>query len=367
MFSYFYALKYYIVKLAKYIHELLLENETVIYPGFGAFISNYKPAEIRENEIIPPSREISFTRQFRNDDGVLVTSIARKAKISQPNAQKRIDRERENMFYLLDKGEKVTIENVGILFTNEKNEIQFTPFNDENLLSESFGFESVKIEDTVEKPDISETETATEQTIDTDEKAENETTETVDIRNEPVGEKPVEKFELPKSLPDWAIQEQPVKKKTTWYWYLLILIPVLIAGYFVFNNNSAPKNTENTNDKKVISENPVVQDQTMPANDSALIDSVQKMETESADAVKPEISIETSKYYIVGGGFKNEENAQKYIVRLKEKGIEGTMIGKKGNMYLVAIASYNTEQEAYNALNEMVKTNPEWKLWVSRK
>lgn len=362
MFSYFYTLKFYIVKLAKYIHELLLENETVIYPGFGAFISNYKPAEIKENEIIPPSREISFTRQFRNDDGVLVTSIARKAKISHPNAQKRIDRERENMFYLLDKGEKVTIENVGFLFTNEKNEIQFTPFGDENLLSESFGFESVKIEDTVEKPNTLETEEVTEQTIETDVKAENENEETVENVNEPVTEKPKEKFELPKSLPDWAIEKQPEKKKTTWYWYLLILIPVIIAGYFIFRDNSASKLSEKQQYKDEVNTNSVVQDQPIHATDSA-----QKTEIDSVDLVKTEISTEISKYYIVGGGFKNEENAQKFIVRLKEKGIEGTMIGKKGNMFLVAIASYNTEKEAYNALNEMVKTNPDWKLWVSQK
>ena len=72
------------MKLAKHIHDLLLENETVIIPGFGAFISTYKPAEIGENEIKPPSKEISFTRQIRNNDGMLVTAIARKAKISQP-------------------------------------------------------------------------------------------------------------------------------------------------------------------------------------------------------------------------------------------------------------------------------------------
>lgn len=345
------------MKLAKYIHELLLENETVIYPGFGAFISNYKPAEIKENEIIPPSREISFTRQFRNDDGVLVTSIARKAKISQPNALKRIDRERENMFYLLDKGEKVIIENVGILFTNEKNEIQFTPFSDENLLSESFGFESVKIEDIVEEPVATKIEDTEKQSI--------ETAETVENINEPVTEKPIEKIELPKTLPDWAIEKQTEKKKTTWYWYLLILIPVLIAGYFIFRDNYAPKYSENIQEKEVIGENSGAGDQTIMATDSVQIESDQKMEAETAEVVKPEISTETSKYHIVGGGFKSEENAQKFIIRLKEKGIVGTMIGKKGNMYLVSIASYNTEQEAYNALNKMVKTNPDWKLWVS--
>lgn len=117
-----------IVKLAKYIYDLLLENETVIIPGFGAFVSTYKPAQIGDNEIKPPSKEISFTQQIRNNDGLLVAAIARKAKISQPNALKRIERECENMLYQLDKGEDLIVENLGKLFYNKKNKIQFTSF-----------------------------------------------------------------------------------------------------------------------------------------------------------------------------------------------------------------------------------------------
>ncbi len=82
---------------------------------------------------------------------------------------------------------------------------------------------------------------------------------------------------------------------------------------------------------------------------------------------QPLTTTSTPKYHLVGGGFKSEENAAKYINRLKEKGIEGTQLGQKGKIFLVGIASYNTEEEALTELNRRMHENPEWKLWVYKK
>lgn len=393
MFLYFYILKFLPVKLAKYLHELLLENEAVIYPGFGAFISNYKPAEIRDDEIIPPSKVISFTQQFRNNDGMLVTFIARKAKISQMYAQKRIDRERENILYLLDKGEKVTIENIGVLFTGEKNEIQFTPFQDENSFLNSFGFESVKIEDSVEKSEDSvHIESITEGVFDgagiesvTEIKA-NPDFETsgqmIEPANEPAteatiesenlielnGENETKKIKFPEVKPLEIYEKHTERVKTGWYWLLLILFPVFFGGYFLLSNYMDSNNSE-INYPVVINEQIENNNQPDISADSNLNSAIETIKTDSLINPNPpqESLQEISKFYLVGGGFKSEENAEKYIIRLKEKGIEGTMIGKRGNMFLVGIASFNSEEEAYNELNRRVRENPEWKLWVYQK
>jgi len=349
------------VKLTNYIHELLLSNEALIIPGLGAFISTYKPAEISGNEIKPPSKEISFTALFKNNDGVLVTAVARRAKISQPNALKRIERERENILYQLDKGEKVIFENVGVLFYNEKNEIQFTPFSEDNLLLDSFGLETITLEDTIEKPIESET---SEKIIEVVEP-------TIEVKKEieSLSEKPVEKIKLPEFKSAQAIEKPVVKKKTTWYWYLLVLIPIVIAGYFIFRDKPASNYSENYQDQSAINEQRGVQIQTIPPADSMQTDSVQKSVVDSAKIAEPQVNLpgENSKFYLVGGGFKSEENAEKYILRLKEKGIEGIMIGKRGSMFLVGIASFNTEEEAYNELNRRVRENPDWNLWVYQK
>ena len=350
------------MKLTNYIHELLLSNETLIIPGLGAFISTYKPAEISGNEIKPPSKEISFTGLFKNNDGVLVTAIARRAKISQPNALKRIERERENILYQLDKGEKVTFENVGVLFYNEKNEIQFTPFSEDNLLLDSFGLETITLEDKIEKTIEPETAEVLTETVE----PKTEVEEEINIVS---SEEPAEKIKLPRPLPDWAIEKPVENKKTTWYWYLLILIPIFIGGYFIFRDKPASNYPENYQDQSAINEQHGVQIQTIPPADSMQIDSVQQLAVDSVKIAEPQVGLsdESTKYYLVGGGFKSEENAEKYILRLKEKGIEGIMIGKRGSMFLVGIASFNTEEEAYNELNRRVRENPEWNLWIYQK
>ena len=368
------------VNLAKYIYDLLLENETVIIPGFGAFISTYKPAVIGENEIKPPSKEISFSQQIRNNDGLLVAAIARKAKISQPNALKRIERERENMLYQLDKGEDVIVENLGKLFYNEKNKIQFASFQKDNLLLDSFGFEPISMEDIVEKaiePEIDEAiveQVTLSEIVETvSDKVFEPEIEILDLEPvdetfaEPIVEKELINIQLPeyKHIPLTEKPEQ--RKKTGWYWYFLILIPVVIGGYFMFNkiSNSTYKEIDREATPQIEKQEIIVQ---TPA-DSAVNESV--AENEAVETVKTETTLNSTsadtKYYLVGGGFKNEENAEKFIVRLKERGIEGFLLGQKGSLFLVGIGSFNSANEAYNTLNEHVKKYPDWNIWVYKK
>jgi len=137
------------VKLGKYIQNLLQENETVIVPGFGAFVSVYKPAEIDEqsDKIKPPSKAITFNPKIRNNDSLLVDAIANKDGISHFEALKKIEDERDEIIYQLDKGEKVTLENVGGLFLDERNEIQLELSEEKKLFSETFGLKETPLKD----------------------------------------------------------------------------------------------------------------------------------------------------------------------------------------------------------------------------
>ncbi|HSM49483.1 MAG TPA: SPOR domain-containing protein [Draconibacterium sp.] len=370
------------MKLAKYIHDLLLENETVIIPGFGAFISTYKPAEIVDNEIKPPSKEVSFSNRIKNNDGILISAIARKAKISQPNALKRIERERENILYQLDKGEKVIVENLGVLFYDEKNEISFTPFQKDNLLLDSFGFQPVSMDDIIEEaiePESVEVfaEQLTEQE-NTELISERETGQEMEITvsesDVKKGEEPItEQKRKPIKLPEYKYEPLVVypekRKRSVWYLYIIILIPIFIGGYFVLNKFSNSTIKENYREAPSQTEKQEIIVQTLTPVDTLINESV--VENEAIETVKTETTenpiLTDSKYYLIGGGFKNEENAEKFIVRLKERGIEGIMLGQKGSLYLVGIASFNTENEAYNSLNEHVKKYPDWNLWVFEK
>ena len=357
------------MNLAKYIRDLLLENETVIIPGFGAFTSSYKPAEIGDNEIKPPSKEILFTQQIRNNDGVLVGAIARKAKISHLNAMERLERERENMLYQLDKGEEIIFGNLGKLFYNEKNEIQFVTFEDDNLLLDSFGFEPISMEDSIEKAVETESDQdLTEAVVESSEETPELITE-AENGSETVSEQKSETIKQPELKPA-PESEKPKKTKIAgWFWYLLILFSFLIYGYFVIIINSKSINTDINQDTTIKNDQQELLIQKIVPVDSLLNDSTSQ--TEGIDTVETETTLNTistdSNYYLVGGGFKNEENAEKFILDLKEKGIDGFKLGKKGSLFLVGIASYKTEADAYNDLNQRIRENPGWELWVYQK
>ena len=342
--------------LGQYIKNLLQENDTVIIPGFGAFISKYKPAEINSEtgEMTPPSKEIIFSRQIRNDDGLLVSYVAESESLSRLNALKIVEKECEKIIYKLDKGEKVLLEEVGEFFMNENNEIQFDPRFTQNMLLDSFGLESVNIPEENTKNSV----------------------------YEPI------------------ITSTPkTKKKKRWLWLLLLLILIAIIAFLMFCNNVSIRNRINDfvtnilivlcdNKNKVNNQENIHISEILEDNTTAttIIDSTQVLAndtTNSSEIVSAEIEINEIEineneiteqtvltinnspgFYLVGGSFIYEENVKKFIEQFNVEGYEAFYIGKKGSFHLVAIGKYNTIQEAHRAVNNYVRKRPDSGAWI---
>ena len=359
------------MNLGKYIRDLLLENETVIIPGFGAFISVYQPAEINEEsgEISPPSKTITFNPQIRNNDGLLIGYVAEMEGVSHFDALKKIEREREEYLYQLDKGEKITLENTGILWYNETNEIVFSAFTEDNLLLDSFGLESVSLtfhpeEETKEAEPMAEPEEISaepasevfETSVATE--AEQTANEPEPETTEPLSEPVLE------TVPETAqLAAVPVKKEKSRWWFSLLLIPVILAGlYFLFPKTSTPTLPDNSTENQEVLVTPPVQavDSTMdsgPGDSLSVVDVTPGEIAAFADSLR---------FVLVGGSFKDEENAENYLQQLKLEGYEPFHIGKRGNFYIVGIGKFRTEQEAITASREYSKKNPEAGFWIMK-
>lgn len=351
---------------------LLKDNETVIIPGFGAFVSVYKPAVIKENEIIPPRKELRFFHQIKNNDGLIAMHIARSKKISFDDAFKRIEKATSKIVYQLDKGEKIVFGELGEFSYNENSEIVFTQYETGNPLIID-GFEPVSLEDVTETPEevtveqltapvtevveeVSNTDgnTIGEQLVVTEE----EPAQLIDSEKEKPESAPVVNLETPVVKP--AKAEEPRKKNNAvWIWILLVIAVVVIAIFILLNKN----------DEQQTGADSKIQTQKAETAQPAAItpDTIQPSDTVNVEVSQPQTNTSSEKYYLVGGGFSNEENAMKYINQLKEKGIEGILLGQKGKLFIVGIASFNSESEAYNELNRRMRENPDWKLWVYKK
>jgi nucleoid DNA-binding protein len=331
------------MNLGNYIQQLLPENETVIIPGFGAFISEYQPAQIDEpsGKITPPSKTVIFNSNIKNNDGLLVNEVSRREQISVQDALKRIEETREEIFYQLDKGEKVTIENTGTLFYDENRKIQFEYSGEMNLMPDTFGLETTSLKDGSK------------------EKAEEKSEQPAPEAKKP---EPVESG-IPRE-PQSA--EPPGKKKKGWIWLLLLLIPLIAAGvYFLQKEKEEPQKPVEVKIRPVEKEEQPVQIADTTVRDSVVIPQPDTLKTEElitnyADYMEPD----TTKFYVIGGSFENAENAEKYLQRMKKEGYSPFHLGKHGSFYLVGLEIHDNEIEAYGAQYNFLDKYPDSGVWV---
>ena len=75
-----------------YISELLFLHDCVILPDFGGFIASNKPASLnsKTGELSPPFKELMFNTTLKTNDGLLLSYIVEKEKISHEEVLERI-------------------------------------------------------------------------------------------------------------------------------------------------------------------------------------------------------------------------------------------------------------------------------------
>jgi cell division septation protein DedD len=133
------------ISVEKCIRELLFEQECVIIPEFGGFITKYKSAVINHfgQVIYPPTKSISFNRQLKNDDGLLVNTYAQLNQIPFSEAAVVVKSWVANFSARLNQEHSNSIERVGKFTQTAEGIISFELATGENYLSESYGLPTV--------------------------------------------------------------------------------------------------------------------------------------------------------------------------------------------------------------------------------
>jgi nucleoid DNA-binding protein len=408
------------MNLGKYIQTLLPEHDTVIIPGFGAFISEYKPARINKDtgEMSPPSSTLRFDPNIRFNDGLLASHIAAVDDISIAQANRLIDSEKEEILYRLDKGETVTLDEFGILFYTAEREIQFTYTGQDNLLMDAFGLGNTSLieepdtdeeEETVEdipeetteaeempiqaagsfpEPESDEEAEPAEDVPDETSEAEEKTSQSAGPPHEPEsGEetKPAEDipeeqseavemsaqsagpFTEPEAVPyTYASLRDPGdvpgrRKRNKAWWLLLFLIPIIGAGIYLLFQQSEEKPAP----VQVRVEVPAPEPQVVAPADTvntaeAVADSVDQDAPATIDIVRPN----PSTYYLIRGSFEDLEKSYKYMHELRGKGYHPFHLGQKGSFFLIGIDSFKNKTQAYGEQYNYLDKYPDSGVWI---
>ncbi len=306
------------MKIENYIAQLLYRYQCVTVPGFGAFLTEIQSAQLVDSahSFFPPKKLISFNAYLKNNDGLLANHIAQTEKTSYEYAVSAIQYEVFNWKKTLQETGIFSIKNVGNFRLNADSNLIFTPSEQTNYLSSSFGL----------SPFVS-----------------------------PLVKRELFEQQLEALEENDTIQLVPEhKNKFTFLKYAAVFVLGLgltaTVGYPIYQNEIETQ--------KIIVETAVqrqVQNKIQEA--TFFIES-------PIPAVTLTVKEGKLPYHIMAGAFRDETNAQRVFENLSEKGYKAKRIERnKYGLYPVLYGSFTTYAEAEKLKNEIrAKENPQ--AWI---
>ncbi|MGE5394252.1 MAG: SPOR domain-containing protein [Candidatus Saccharibacteria bacterium] len=304
------------MEINQYIKELLLLNDCVIIPEFGGFVANYKPASVHNNQFSAPTKEVAFNNKLVSNDGLLINYIAQAERIDYFDAKQKVESFVEDTILNLEKKRNIYFEGIGYLHYDSRENLLFEPQVKENLLVESYGLQSFSYEKLYQ-------------------------------RQMPA---PAIKIERPEALPV-IFEKRKIKK-------LVVAVPLLLAMALIpLKNNKEYLSKSDMGMLESLME-------AAPATASATPEAADPTTAQYTEQVKAEVARPFT-HYIIGGSFKSEENANKYMQQLQEKGITGMNLGVYHGLHRIAIKGFYSEEEAQKELNVILHQSPGSGAWIA--
>ncbi len=358
------------MKIDNYISELLYDHDCVIVADLGGFIANYKPASINPalHVISPPSKKLAFNASLKNNDGLLANHIAQRTTLNYVDACEVIREFVKEASAGMKSGQKLKIDKVGVLYFDQEQRLQFVPDHHANYLIASFGL--APVHSPVIKRSATEPATPAETVI----------RKLAPVTSKPEKEVRVFGWKVLEMIPAAAvlailIMTPPVLKEFNTN--LSTLLPFsrmneyldVIKGdrsdnsHFTvpsINPFEVPPPTGNdTFNETATGQADSAESETVPLSNSELTPAVPNTVTKptpepvvetvatpspstapavSTDVVSVEVDQRT--YFVIGGCFRSQQNAENFVSELKSKGVDASIIGQNnGGLYMVSLFS----------------------------
>ncbi|WP_111879042.1 SPOR domain-containing protein [Aequorivita sp. CIP111184] len=307
------------MQLTTYIADLLYRYECVIIPGFGAFLTRYKSAHIDDstNTFNPPSKVVSFNKQLQANDGLFANYVASVEKCSYETALQKIRKFTSEISISLSEGKTISFKNIGEFSLNEEKSLQFEPLQQQNYSTSSFGlssFISPKISREVYKETVASLEEKT------------------------------------------PILFTPERREAKPYLKYAAIAVIAISAIGFGSLKLYESQVQKFNYAERQKANSLVENQIQEA-------------TFVIENPLPVLSLKlpkhTGMYHIVAGAYREEENADKKVEQLRDKGFSPLkMEPTRYGLHQVLYASFEDRMEALKKLHEIqrVENTDAWLL-----
>ncbi len=317
-----------------HIFNLLFEQDCVVVPNFGGFITNYKKATLEEGKISPTSRWVAFNGLLNTDDGLLTNYIAKVENVSREEASKHLKSFVDGVKTNLYEKQVVTFNKIGSFSANQEDKVVFFPDNGLNFYAECFGLPSIL---------------ATKR------------------RSQPMSAPVVHAVVKPALPVEASVQplvttdRQPVmpsypRKKIKLLPALATLLVAVLIGVWSLRSKSVNR----TNLGSVLpfttqdsEKNNIQPEVNKPA--------AQVPSEPLPQAVEEKTSNDTKvwQYFVIVGSYSSRENAEKYLMAIKEEGFTQALIivpTHNEKLFKVAASVYTEENLARSKATEFKKT-----------
>lgn len=338
--------------ITRHIADLLYHHECVIVPGLGGFIKANIPARIihTSHEFFPPSGTLAFNSGLAANDGLLANHIASVQNTSYREALYEIKKWVEICLDTIHKGEKVKLEGIGELFINASGRLEFKPSLELNFNPDAFGLPVF----------IGKT-------------AGMQTSVVPEIQSPKYRDRNSKLRRLVPETLKWAAVLAPFIGFVLWGSLNGNVIDNYVHNYtgifsWVRSTPGKTVHVKATPSPARLSEQPkqVIQS---PASvlvaeniafepgavSNAELDKV-KISTKSEANTSAEIPADQH-FFVIGGAFRDQNNALKLIEELREQGYPAAIIDTTpGGLYIVSMKGFNSYDEAQRQLDEVKKS-----------
>ena len=281
--------------------ELLQDNECVIVPDFGAFISKRHSAAIdyANHRFTPPYKEIVFNNKLKNDDGLLVDFMIEKESLTKEDALAKIRSFVNQSEAILDVNSELVLEGIGKIRKFGDDYI-LTSKTETNLLGDSFGLTEFNVQPVFR----TETYQIIKERIAVEQKEKN-TEYTVAVEN---------------------VDDTPEVVKTRKPGIARTLAVATLAFLLLFAFNWKTEQTGSN----FASWNPFL----YSSPNEFLINFMEPekvLESENLKVSEPENVLESHHYFIVGGSFQTLDRAEFCLKDIRSQGFENASLLEKND------------------------------------